>query len=133
MKITKIQNEFKIISSLTVEEIERLANANQDVLYEDKKPVYGISVTKNCPTFNGKSVAFNERSDSGKAMLTMVCDPETEAMFGNNEDAIKHFTENNLEAINNLISAEPKFKAALETLDARVAEVVENIEIINVD
>ena len=133
MKITKIQNEFKIISSLTVEEIERLAKAGQDVIYEDKKPVYGISVSRCCPTFNGKSVAFNEVSDSGKAMLTMVCDPETEELFGNAEDAIRHFTENNLEAINNLVSAEPKFKAALEALDKRVAEVVKNVDVITVD
>ena len=132
MKITKIQNEFKIISVLTPEQIKRLEKAKQNVIYEDKKAVYGVSVTEHNPTFSDQSASFNEVSDSGKAMLTMTCDAELARNFASDEEAIAHFAEANLGAINALAEAEAKFEAALSSLDARVNEVISNVTTITV-
>lgn len=130
MKITKIQNEFKVISSLTPEQIKRLEKTGKNVIHEDKKPVYGISFsTAGLASFTGKSATFNEVSDSGKAMLTMVCASD----FNNSEEATASFVENNLEAVNNLSEAEAQFESILECLDARVDEIKNNITTISVD
>ena len=131
MKITKIQNEFKIISSLTPEEIQKLAKAKQNVLYEDKKPVFGIGMSNTNAQFDAKAVTFNEVSDSGFAMLTLVMPVECNEIT--NEEAIKAFSENNYEAINALAAAEPEFKTILNSIDARVSEITGNINVINVD
>ena len=133
MKITKIQNEFKIISVLTPEEIKRLEKVNQNVVYEDKKPVFGISMSDTLPQFTGKAVTFNEVSDSGKAMLTLCCDKDIYEQFASEDDAIKHFSEEYLEAINNLASAEEQFKTALNALDARITDVIKSVKTIKVD
>ena len=131
MKITKIQNEFKIISSLTPEEIQKLAKARQNVLYEDKKPVFGIGMSNTNGQFDAKAVTFNEISDSGFAMLTVVMPAECDGMT--NEEAIKAFSEDNYDAINALSAAEPAFKNTLDSIDARVSEITENITVINVE
>lgn len=131
MKITKIQNEFKIISSLTPEEIQKLAKARQNVLYEDKKPVFGIGMSNTNGQFDAKAVTFNEVSDSGFAMLTVIMPAECDGMT--NEEAIKAFSEDNYDAINALSAAEPAFKNTLDSIDARVSEITENITVINVE
>lgn len=131
MKITKIQNEFKVISTLTPEQIARLESANKNVIYEDRKPVYGVSFSESGATasFTGKATTFNEVSDSGKAMLTMTCCRK----FNTDEEAIKDFIENNLEAINNFTEAELRFEDALANLDARVSEIQNSITTVRVD
>ena len=131
MKITKIQNEFKIISSLTPEEIQKLAKAKQNVLYEDKKPVFGIGMSNTNGQFDAKAVTFNEVSDSGFAMLTVIMPVEYDGMT--NEEAIRAFSEDYYDAINALSAAEPAFKSTLNSIDARVSEITENITVINVE
>ena len=131
MKITKIQNEFKIISDLTPEEIQKLAKARQNVLYEDKKPVFGVAFSETTGQFDAKAVTFNEVSDSGFAMLTIVMPVECNEM--SNEDAIKAFSEDNYDIINALSAAEPVFKTTLAAIDTRVSEIVDSVNIITVE
>lgn len=131
MKIVKIQNEFKIISALKPEEIQKLAKAGKNVLYEDKKPVFGIAV--GTPSFTAKDATFDQTSDKGYAMLTLACDPAYEKQFKSDEEAIKAFTEQNLAALNNLKAAEVEFASALETINANINAIVKDIKTVNVD
>lgn len=133
MKIVKIQNEFKIISALTVEEINRLVAAHQNVLFEDKKPVFGIAVSEKNGSFTSKDATFNEVSDNGHAMLTMACSTDYMSQFATEAEAINAFIEANLGAIQNLKSAENAFKAVLESLNASVETLAKETKVINVE
>lgn len=132
MKVTKIQNEFKIISALKPEEIQKLTKAGKNVLYEDKKPVFGIAFG-NTASFTAKDTTFNQVSDKGYAMLTLACDPEYATQFENEAEAIKAFTEENLAALNNLKAAETEFAAILTTINANISAIVKEIKTIAVD
>lgn len=132
MKVVKIQNEFKIISTLKPEEIQKLVRANKNVLYEDKKPIFGIAVGPN-PSFTAKDATFNEVSDKGYAMLTLACSPAFEAQFENDAEAIKAFTEQHLAALNNCKAAETEFIAALTAINENISTIVEEIKTINID
>lgn len=132
MKIVKIQNEFKIISALKPEEIKKLMKVNKNVLYEDKKPVFGIAVGTN-PSFTAKDATFNEVSDKGYAMLTLSCDPDFAAQFENDNEAIKSFTEENLAPLNNLTAAENEFIASIKTINENITTLVKDIKTINID
>ena len=123
----------KIISALKPEEIQKLAKAGKNVLYEDKKPVFGIAVSTTNPSFTAKDATFNEVSDKGYAMITLVCDPKHAETFENDAEAIKAFTEDNLAAINNLKAAEAEFASALETINNNINAVVKDIKTINID
>ena len=132
MKIVKIQNEFKIISSMKPEEIKRLVKANKNVLYEDKKPVFGINFSENT-SFTAKDATFNQVSDNGHAMLTVVCDEKFYAQFESDEEAIRSFTEDYLAALTNLKAAEAEFTATLNTLNSNVNAIVNEIKTVNID
>lgn len=132
MKIVKIQNEFKIISSLKPEEIKRLVKAGKNVLYEDKKPVFGINVSENLPSFTAKDATFNQVSDNGYAMLTLSCDQDFYEQFESDEKAIAHFTEDNLAALTNLKAAESVYASELGCLNDSVKALTKEIETISI-
>ncbi len=132
MKVVKIQNEFKIISTLKPEEIQKLAKAGKNVLYEDKKPVFGIAVGAT-PSFTAKDATFNQTSDKGYAMITVSCDAEYGKKFENDAEAIKDFTEENLAALNNLKAAEVEFSAILASLNSNIDAIVKDIKTVSID
>lgn len=132
MKVVKIQNEFKIISTLKPEEIQKLAKAGKNVLYEDKKPVFGIAVGST-PSFTAKDATFNQTSDKGYAMITVSCDAEYGKKFENDAEAIKDFTEENLAALNNLKAAEVEFSAILASLNSNIDAIVKDIKTVSID
>lgn len=132
MKVVKIQNEFKIISALKPEEIKKLMKTNKNVLYEDKKPIFGIAVGNNA-SFTAKDATFNEVSDKGYAMLTICCDPEFAAQFKNDDEAIKSFTEENLAALNSLNAAETELTASVKAINDNITTIVKDIKTINID
>ena len=132
MKIVKIQNEFKIISAMKPEEIKTLAKAGKNVLYEDKKPVFGISFSETNASFTAKDATFNQVSDTGYAMLTLACDTEFYAQFNSEEEAIKHFTEENLAALTSLRAAETNFGAELASLNDSVKAIAKEVTSVNI-
>ena len=132
MKIVKIQNEMKVISSLKPEDIKKLVKAGKNVLHKECRPVYGVNFSETTASFTGKSVTFNQVSDSGYAMLTVECCPTCTA--GESDEAIiRSFAENYLEAINNLKAAEPEFTASLETLNGTIDSIIDSAMSINID
>lgn len=133
MKLVKIQNTFKVISDLKTAEVERLVRAGQNVIFEDKKPVFGIAVNESTASFTGKDATFNQTSDKGYAMLTVECSPEYLAQFASEEEAIKNFAEEHLEAIHNLTAAEPAFRSIIENLNSSVEAITAETKIINID
>lgn len=128
MKLIKIQNEIKVVSELTPDEIERLAKAKKNVLTDNcGKPIFGVS--RGSSSFNEKNATFDETSDSGKAMLTIVCTKED----CENCDILSKFTEDFIAAIENLQNFEGYAKEVLTDLDARIKAITENATEITID
>ena len=131
MKLVKIQNEVKIISKLKTEDIKRLKAINKNVQYDDKgKPILGVDIGTN-GSINSTSITFNETTEDGYAMLTMVCASENETPA--NGDLLKDFTERYVNIIDKLTAFEPAAWTVLDSLDTRINEIVENAETIHIN
>ena len=131
MKLVKIQNEVKIISKLKTDDIKRLKAINKNVQYDDKgKPILGVDLGTN-GSINSTSITFNETTEDGYAMLTMVYASENEAP--ENEDLLKSFTERYINIIDKLTAFEPAALTVLDSLDTRINEIVENAETIHIN
>lgn len=131
MKLVKVQNEVKIISKLKVEDIKRLMAIGKNVQYNEKgKPIFGVDFSSTGAISTFDSITFNETTDNGYAMLTVVAPTNDN---NTDTDIIKDFAEHYVCVIDKLTAFEQAAETILNELDSKINNIVDNAETIQIN